>query len=231
MVISVHLPKTAGSTFRDTLAVVYGDDIFFDYGDQDQFVDGGRASLWARLVRFRRRIRFRKTLRPTDRCIHGHFMATKYLAQFPDATYITWMRDPVERVASHYYHWLRKPDPSTAHLLQGRTVPLETFAELEIVRNLQAKYLDGVPLSRFAFVGVQEYFEPMLERLWPILNLPPVPPQTRNTNRAKAVGERYEIAPAVRAYVAELNARDYELYNAVLARPEAQGLVVAQQTE
>ena len=56
----------------------------------------------------------RGTLPDEVACIHGHFLPVKYriaLARRP-AHYVTWLRDPVERIASHYAFWRRDYDGS-----------------------------------------------------------------------------------------------------------------------
>lgn len=229
MVISVHLPKTAGSTFRDTLALVYGDAMFYDYGDQFGFVDVRPPTPAMQAIRWRRRLRYRPYIKASDKCIHGHFLASKYLDKYPDAKLITWMRDPVERVVSHYHYWKRKPDPAHSicrHLVDNKLSLLE-FAQLAQMRNLQARYLDNVPLSRFSFVGLQAHFDAMIETLWPLLGVPAVPVQTKNTNASKSVGANYELDASVRAQIAELNSADVALYSEAVERAQASGRIAA----
>lgn len=221
MILSVHMPKTAGTTFRQILVDIYGSQIFFDYCDQYNFVDPQKPSLVTqvgRLVRSGRFKQFRFSPRSSDRCIHGHFRASKYLPRYNDAKLITWLRDPVERVASHYYHWLRHPDPyhSLSRKLNVEKLSLEDFARLEPMQNLQYRYLDGVPIERFGFVGVQEHLEAMLPRLFSFLEAPSVTLKTKNVNQEKALNKRYELSSETRALIESLNHKDRDIYNYAL---------------
>jgi hypothetical protein len=221
MILSVHMPKTAGTTFRQILVDIYGSSIFFDYHDQYSFVDPQKPSLTMRLGRMVRGGRFKQLRRKPsshDLCIHGHFRASKYLAQYKDADLITWLRDPVERVASHYYHWLRHPDPyhSLSRQLHRENLSLEKFAALEPMRNLQFRYLDGVPIERFGFVGVQEQLEDMLPQLFTFLKVPPVAIKSKNVNQEKALHKRYDLSLETRNLLESLNQQDRMLYTYAL---------------
>ena len=41
------------------------------------------------------------------KCIHGHFPAKKYLPFFVtrNIRFITWVRDPFDRMLSNYFYW------------------------------------------------------------------------------------------------------------------------------
>jgi hypothetical protein len=64
-IISVHIPKTAGTTFGQILAQVYGDaQVLFDNPQIDRI---GELSI----------------IEPHIRAIHGHFPVGKYAGHFP----------------------------------------------------------------------------------------------------------------------------------------------------
>ncbi|GJM09428.1 MAG: hypothetical protein DHS20C11_17040 [Lysobacteraceae bacterium] len=42
------------------------------------------------------------------RCIAGHFVALKYLG-YHQSTLVTWVRDPIQRMISHYHFWRSRP--------------------------------------------------------------------------------------------------------------------------
>ncbi len=220
MLLSVHVPKTAGSTLKAILRRVYGPNIHFDYQDQYGFVDPMPPTLGIRLRRSVKGLRYRRKLRPTDRCIHGHFRARKYLADFPDHRLMTWLRDPVERVASHYDHWRRHPDlaHSVCRRLIRERLTLVQFAEIDMMRNLQSRYLDGLALDVFDFVGIQEQFDRMLPSLFEFLGAAPLAVRARNVSPAKAPAGRYPLDPDSRRTLKALNAEDCALYAAAIGR-------------
>lgn len=213
MIVSIHLPKTAGSTFKGVLAEVYGRRLRFDYGDQYGFMELSQPTLEMRLRRAVKRVTdFRPYFKP--QCIHGHFKATKYARQYPDAQYVTWIRDPVERLVSHYNHWKRRPDPAhtVCREMVRQDMALEQFAELPAMRNVQSRYLDGMPLERFWFVGIQEHFDQMLRRFLELAGAGQVQVKSVNINENKGYAERYDLSEGLRQRIELLNAMDRELY-------------------
>ena len=97
--------------------------------------------------------------------MHGHFIATKYWRRYPDARYMAWFREPVERLASHYHYWKRKPDrknPTCQRLIE-EDLSLEAFAALPEMRDVQARFLGEVPPERLAFVGITERYDESMD--------------------------------------------------------------------
>lgn len=81
MIISMHIPKTAGHTFNSFLEKIYKDKIYYHYNDvkcEDSSVE----------------------------VIHGHFTANTY--DIKGAKYITWVRHPVYRYLSIFGHYVDK---------------------------------------------------------------------------------------------------------------------------
>ncbi len=160
-VISVHVPKTAGSTFGKLLETVYGAErIVLDYQDLPMnplsryHVDheGWKSSAAAEV----------RSIGPDFRAIHGHFPVEKYEEVFPEARRIAWVRHPASWVISLYYFW--KNVPTTTHPLVRRlhadNISLDEFAQDPTARNrISSVFLGGRPLEAFAFLGIQEHFD------------------------------------------------------------------------
>lgn len=230
VLISVHLPKTAGGTFREHLIGLYAPDICFDFTDQYTFIDTAPPTLVMRMQRTLRAYKLgRSRLRETDRCIHGHFRADKYRTRFPDARLVTWLRDPVERVVSHYRHWKR--NRNTSHSISRRllreNLDLVQFAEIDVMRNLQSRYLNGVPLQDFWFVGVQEYFEAMIPHFYAQLGLEAVAHKAITHDSEKPVHDRYALDPETWVCIDALNQQDRALYTQALERARHLGIPIA----
>jgi hypothetical protein len=214
LIVSVHVPKTGGVAFREALASLAEGQLVLDYDDRPL----APRSL-ARAVRERLR---RVELPPGTRVVHGHFVASKYARRYPGARLVTWCRDPIERLASHYHYWLREPDPKNPtcrRLLEGR-LDLEQFAALPEMRDVHARFLGGVPVERFAFVGLTEAFDEGMALFQRIFGLErPLEALRRNVNPERT-GERYDLPARTRDALAALNRRDLELYARARARYE-----------
>ena len=76
---------------------------------------------------------------------------------------MVWMRDPVERLASHYLYWIETYNPIDAGNLHRRVVEekwtLERFCLGPEMRNVYSKFFWGFPLARFNFVGITEFYD------------------------------------------------------------------------
>lgn len=161
IIISVHLPKTAGSSFLRALQSHFGPRLKRDYGDYPLHESSSERIQHA----LERGNEFATNRLDDIACVHGHFLPIKYRAldDVRHTRYVTWMREPVGRLISHYHHWIASYRPSTSAPLHRRVVEekwtLEDFCTAEELRNVYAAFLWNFPLERFAFVGVMEHFE------------------------------------------------------------------------
>lgn len=223
MLISLHLPKTAGTRFRALLEAHYGDRLLADYADRPL-----HEGLSARRVRALRAgvglLLHADRLRGVD-AVHGHFLAIKYSLWSGGSGWrrVTWLRDPVERLASHYYYWRRSFDADTAGPLHRRMMEedwsLERFCLGPELRNVYRQFLWGVPLARLDFVGITEHYatdvEDFARRLLGLSEVPVLPSgEADNANPAATV--RYVDDAALRERIARHHAADVALYREAL---------------
>ncbi len=207
--ISIHIPKTAGTSFRLALEQVYGEGIArFD-------IRQGKMELNEQPFTGNR-------LPDTLQAIHGHI---KYpdLAQAIDLSgkpkLITWLREPVDRVVSNYYYLLeqrdrkRKAGEDVTNLTAKLGNSLEDFARTDFARNRMSKFLAGLRPQDMFFIGSVERMAEDLQVLahrmgWPEVALPEV-----NKSGSKV----QEVSVAMRQMIADLNHEDMVLYHEWLA--------------
>ncbi len=217
--ISVHVPKTAGVTFRTLLREVYGPSALrLDYDDRAldplstfqadpalwQADSAGQAA----------------ALPPETRVIHGHFNGAKYDRAFPDARKIVWLRDPVSRLVSHYHYWRDlPPSPHSLHRrLLDEHLSLVEFARLEPMRNILANvFLRDCRLEDFAFVGIQEHFATDLPTLGTLLGWAADLTVGQENRNPRAEYRSAAPSTADHAEIAALNAADVTLYQQALS--------------
>lgn len=213
MLVSLHLPKTAGSSFRASLQEHFGEGLRLDYGDMPMNTpekERNRAAL---------RQGLRHILAPPRHvaCVHGHFLPLKY-RWCRGARFLTWMRDPIERLASQFHYWKRNYGPHNVSILQTRLVEedwsFERFCLGPEFHNLYRKYLWRFPVERFAFIGITEHYEEDLEYLG--ARLLGVPLANRSENRNPEQVSSYFEDPDLRRRVEEHHAEDVELYRRAL---------------
>ncbi len=226
--VFVHLPKTAGSTLLRILEREYeGHPTFRVYADSEARI----ADLRAMSDDQRSRLRL----------VVGH-MAVGIDRFLPGANaYLTMLRDPVERIVSHYHYVLAHPQGAgNARAVEGISsldeyVRSSVFAR--IVNNGQTRLLGsdvlaaGEPADADALerakafldrpdvvVGVQERFDESLLVMvqafgWGL-------PAYRRENVTASRPRIAELAPATVELIRERNALDIELHAHATARFE-----------
>lgn len=223
MLISLHLPKTAGTSFRGLLEAHYADRLLADYADRPLHASVARRRIHA--LRSGITLLLNPVRLQGIDAIHGHFLAIKYSlwSGGPGWRRVTWLRDPVERLASHYHYWRRDYDADSAGPLHRRMMEegwsLERFCLGPELRNVYRQFLWGVPLSRLDFVGITEHYATEAEDFaCRILGLSALPvSQSRESGNANPEAvTRYVDDTALRQRIERHHAADMALYQQAL---------------
>lgn len=163
MILSVHIPKTAGSRFCQILSHRYGNRLAQYYG-----ADSERTHP---LARRKSRDFDAGMLADLDRAgvkvLHGHFRIEHMAkAEADPSRYWVWLREPVEHTVSHY-HFVRREgfQNRLSRVIAKRALTLEEFAALGHIRNFQNRWVAPFALSDIGFVGVSELFGPLIGQL------------------------------------------------------------------
>ena len=201
--ISIHIPKTAGQTFLQLFKLAYGE-------EEILHVNKG----WLK----RKQQNIENLNPPYYQVLHGHLPYRSFLAHYhhPEAKFITFMRDPVERVLSNFRYYRKM---KAARLKTGKTIrhhyDLETFIELKKRQNVMARFLDGLELTDLFFLGLQEQFGQDVRLLsnklsWEL-------PEAAFQIKKNPTPPTDETDKAIRQRIAALNQADIQLYNRAVA--------------
>jgi hypothetical protein len=207
--ISVHIPKCAGTSFRNTLKAVYGEEsvVRLDISLQDE------------RIRLNEEI-WQKSKVPTQvKVAHGHFSPTLFQKYFRTnaAPYITWLRHPVDRVISNYYYLSKRlaeeleEEKKGLNILSKMQRTLMEYAADPFNQNRISKFLASNTLGDFMFVGIQEFYEQDLQALSKLLNWENTPHFKHNVT-----GKKHEVDREIRAQIAAYNMQDMQLYQEAL---------------
>lgn len=196
----VHIPKTAGTSFRFGFEkyALRQEGLLFDYGEQAQ-----RTSDFIRDT-YKRSDPWQVCKRVRDRSVDmlaGHVAARKYVHAFGVASTITFLRDPLQRVFSEYQHACRH---------NGYQKDFAFFYRNPRNQNRQSQLLRGVMPDALGFVGITERYQESLAGINVMLGTR-LAESERNTGR-EDITRRYEFAAEVEAELLALNAEDIELY-------------------
>ncbi|MDA9837103.1 sulfotransferase family protein [Luminiphilus sp.] len=166
----IHIPKTAGTSFRVALEKSFGSSyVFSDYGlEAPETHDLVRKYFYEKTDSYGLFAHaFEKSGAPSALAGHMHF--NRYAPLFPITSIITYVRQPLARLLSEYKHFVR---------LKGYEGTLSEFMRKDRAINMQARYLRNAPLSALGFIGISEDYDDGLalintefELNVPILNL------------------------------------------------------------
>jgi hypothetical protein len=158
MILSLHVPKAAGNSFRQLLQAKFTERIMLDYGDWAGFnVPEALERCSIRTAAMRER---RDELLQKYDVIHGHFVADKYLGLFPRQDFVAFFRDPYQQAVSHYCFLLRNPQREHLEekMFHEAKMTLHDYLEWSAFHNHQSQYLGSLTIDDFAMVGLSEEF-------------------------------------------------------------------------
>jgi len=214
------MPKTAGSSFQASLATHYGDDLVLRYQDKPLHRSAWSRNFDAGLSCLRNG--GSKTKEAKARCIHGHFLPLRYRFLHSDSPleFVTWLREPVQRLVSHYHYWLRSYEPGQSGLLHQRMIEekwtLEKFALCKEMRNVYSIFLWGFPITRFDFIGITEDYENELTKFGQQILRAPIVPEEHNRNPQQK-DQEYVVSNTLRRDIEKAHAADLRLYQQALS--------------
>jgi hypothetical protein len=161
-IISVHFPKTAGSSLKAAWTQAFGKERVLElYTDNPADT---RSAIHLDPEYFVRR--------PVEvpagiDVVHGHFSPRRY-SHLEDVTFVTFLRHPIDNLLSIYAFWKTFPrcgDPLHEYFLNYNLTVVET-ARLPVLRHLMSRtYFGNFDMGRFAFIGDASTYRQDLERL------------------------------------------------------------------
>ena len=147
-------------------------------------------------------------------CVHGHFLALKYVSERVPCEFAAWFRDPAQRVVSRYLYGKRKGGGT---ITPGMTI--REFCEIERFQNTYAKFLWGFDFERLDFVGITEDYVSGVEVFRRRFGLSGGDEAAiMNANLGKPLGQPYEIDESLREFIRRRNREDFEIYDAACGR-------------
>lgn len=221
--IFIHIPKTAGATFSAILARLYPKQTYSIYGTND-------------MAQF---LQLPEEQRAQIALLQGHFAYGIHHSIPRPSQYITFLRNPVERVLSFYYYILRYSDIYLYDAVANGKMSLAEFVNSSLspeLSNLQVRLVAGydekidtagegineatLELAKqrltndFTAFGITERFDESLALFAKTLHwsLTPDKLSSRTVNEDPKRGQRTEVTPQVLEDIRRHNDLDIRLY-------------------
>lgn len=212
--VSVHLPKAAGTSIRRLLESWYGTEAVLVDTIDDPADPCGRFTLDP--VGFRRQTESVE-LPPGIEVVHGHFHASKYRKHL-DAKWITFLREPVDNLISIYFFWKKlSPGHALHRYFLDAGLDISQAAQLPTFRRLMTgHYFRDVDMRQFVFIGANEQLESECTRLAHLLGKPNLTPPRLNINTYPGYAEerrRITEDRSLMSHLRDLLKDDIEFYN------------------
>ncbi|MCK5600284.1 sulfotransferase family 2 domain-containing protein [Candidatus Pacearchaeota archaeon] len=151
MYISIHIPKTAGTSLAAIFDYGSGRRIMYDYKEYklyDPAYEDDREDIFEHKSFITRNFDF----------IHGHFPYVKYSDIFPSSCFMACVRRPIDRLISQYFHIIDKADINDwlyKSIIAG-IVDLADFAAMDDIGDVQSSLLSGRNIEDYDHVFINE---------------------------------------------------------------------------
>ncbi|MEM9776406.1 MAG: hypothetical protein AAF902_17650, partial [Chloroflexota bacterium] len=112
--------------------------------------------------------------------VFGHFPIERYRGNPNQYHYVTLMRDPIERIVSHYFYAKNRPQENVDQRKLKNSYQKEIsldemdivdFAKFKDVKIMYQKYLNNFQPSDFQLVGFTDHYDQFLLKLRDLLEI------------------------------------------------------------
>lgn len=189
----IHVPKTAGTSFRCALEDKYN--VIGDYGkDSKHTTNCIKIHSYEQNSFYELKCQFEMT---EDTWLVGHVPLHKYSDMVSVRHIVTFLRDPVQQVISHFNHYV------THHAFAG---DIEEFLKMPMASNFQRKNLNPLPLGLIGYVGLTDCYEESIELINCYYGID-IEVKKANVNIQKTI-DRDTISPTLQQKIEKINQLD-----------------------
>jgi len=208
--IFVHIPKTAGTSFREAARDYFGNSgIIEDYGP----ASSNTSEIVRKASSPGNSILLRDQLATEEKVLFtGYFHVRAYLPTLgKNLNWCVFIRNPLTRMLSEYQHLLQ---------YERLNQPFEEFCCSPQQTNRQSQLIQGLKLEEFFFVGVTEYYSSSMQ-VFNCLTGFDLPTLKINTTNTKEQVNSSQISTEVIKKIKAENSIDFNLHGLAKERLRA----------
>ena len=162
MIISLHIPKTAGKSFKAALIKEFNSQIIFDY------IENPQVKNISKFCKFRKSFNSFKInfYSKNIKIIHGHFCLDRYKNFLPNSPRICFAREPLKLLISYYdyihlkYKNVSKIDPMHRKIVDSK---LEDFLLSLHAQTFYSRMFGSFDYRLFSFIGIVEKYSESIQ--------------------------------------------------------------------
>jgi len=198
--LSLHIPKTAGTTLESILLEKYGKRLYRYNYDPDLLKSN--SARW---------------IMDNFDAIHGHFDINEFDLSDQTISAFCFVREPYDRLVSHFnYYKQHSIDGPFSQKVHKGEVDFESFAFHENMKNLQSRMMGKYTIQEFKFIGNSKYFNSYISVVGNIIGENGVETVPKKLNVSKP-GSKNVNKPSEKFMksLKEYHSRDYNLFNSI----------------
>lgn len=212
-IISIHIPKTAGTSFGYMLIDLYKDSYGKHYPQpRKKNIPSFLHSKLYNKYDNTPNILSKQDLTKNLKCVHGHMTYDKYKSDFnfKNVKLITWVRNPIERLISLYY-FRKFNNKFTINEMVKYDRFMDWIKSNDSEEITILKYLNDI--NDFYFIGITEKFEKDIELLYEKMNWSNYKIYHMNKSSKQ---EFIKLSLKDKNYIKDKFKKDFILYNDIL---------------
>ena len=216
-IVNIHIPKCGGTSFRKSLSDHC--DIKMDYVSFRNIKSPGSITNLVDRIKYDNIHNDNIILDDyiDFNCISGHILPIRYQKLWENNwKFITWLREPSQRLYSLYYRHSRKKNYKNiiGQYIINENPSVEEFCLNDLVKNNYQQFFYNFNYEKYFFIGIVENYNKDLKILSKMLNIS-LEVENLNFNKNKKEKE-YKINESLLLEIKDFHKEDYDLYNKIL---------------
>lgn len=207
MLFFFHIPKTAGQSFRKAALEYYGEEnSLLLYGEDSKTTTKSINQIYYKQKHTSQDEMYNlidKLIQKESIKFYSSHASSTFLPSFDIANAAVFVRDPVERIVSHYNYAMHK-----GHF-QGT---FEAFIEDPMYQNMQSSLLFNIDINKIGFVGLTEEYPLSLKLFNKTFNVSFKEYKKNKMPFFRKRTKKQKLDTLVLAKIKSLNKEDFELY-------------------